>query len=218
MPGSPGRIRTYNLFLTETLLLPKGLDYLIRAVREQRGRVYSLYTFMMHRLMRQFSSGLSFDKFRIENPLLILGLPRISPIFQSGLLRKAALLTQGTALPLSYRGSMSFIKEHWDYIIWDDSDKGERTLTKPASSSRWQFAQTKMHLSNSVCTFSQERVYPLSPIPNSFFPVIWCKSNAPWYLQYPHICHLPPLYAIANVLILRLLLATACIRYLALSL
>ena len=27
--GSPGRIRTYNLFLTETLLLPKGLDYLI---------------------------------------------------------------------------------------------------------------------------------------------------------------------------------------------
>ncbi len=46
--GSPGRIRTCNLLLTVSLLLPKGLDYLIHVIMSfghQRDRVYSLYTF-----------------------------------------------------------------------------------------------------------------------------------------------------------------------------
>ena len=42
---SPGWIRTSNLLLTELLLLPRGLDYLITP--PGRGRVYSLYTFIL---------------------------------------------------------------------------------------------------------------------------------------------------------------------------
>jgi len=35
--GSGGRIRTYNLILTEILLLPKGLDYLMSDVISDSG-------------------------------------------------------------------------------------------------------------------------------------------------------------------------------------
>ena len=41
--GSADRTRTCNLILTDLLLLPKGLDYLMSDFN--RTRVYSLYTF-----------------------------------------------------------------------------------------------------------------------------------------------------------------------------
>src|SRR3989338_9066984 len=50
VPGSPGWTRTSDILVTEILPLPKGPDYLIASKRRQ---VYSLYTFMTHRLVRQ---------------------------------------------------------------------------------------------------------------------------------------------------------------------
>jgi len=38
----------------------------------------------------------------------------------------------------------------------------------PPSSSLWQFAHTRIHLSNSSFVFSQDLVYPLSPMPKDF--------------------------------------------------
>ncbi len=99
LTGSPGRIRTSNLLLTEPLLLPKGLDYLMSDQKIET-RVYSLYTFLLAR----------------DNPDITSGVPRISPIFQSVLLRKAAFLT-GSRSTVELQGNIKE-RKHYTIDVW----------------------------------------------------------------------------------------------------
>ena len=79
----------------------------------------------------------------------------------------------------------------------------------PASSSVWQFLQTKTHFLASRKILLREYDSPFTLKANDlFFGFVWWKSNAPAYLLYPHTIHFPPNIWTSSSFFLRLLRIT----------
>ncbi len=85
---------------------------------------------------------------------------------------------------------------------------------RPAWISRWQFAQTRIHLSASFLIVFHALVRPRVERPKSFVLAFrWCKSSAQGVFLYPQLMHFPPLYSITIAFNLRLRFTTAFFKY-----
>lgn len=96
--SSPARIRTSNLEVTKTLLLPKGLDYLITIPFGLGGGRLTVYSHLVSAPSPLSGAWLRIS--RLRRPF-----PEFTHLSSRYFYRE--LLTQLPALPLSYRGILN---------------------------------------------------------------------------------------------------------------